>query len=258
MVEKDNGVIGAGAPSGEERGLHSEGTLLIRRLERLAPLHDDDRRALLELPIRAKAHYADQDIVREGDRPTECGLVLKGFVFRHKLVADGRRQIVSFNPAGEIPDLQSLYLPRLDYSIGTLVPTRMGYVPHQALRALVQSRPSIAAALWREIVVEASIFREWMVSLGRRSAYQRVAHLLCEIGLKLEMAGHGTRSEYEFPVTQSELADALGISTVHANRVVQELRRTNIVVWRGSSVTILDWRALQEAGEFDPAYLHIQ
>lgn len=240
----------------EQASLDSNGERLIRRLELIGPLRDEDRQAVLELPIRVRAFGADQDILREGDRPTECGLVLDGFLFRHKLVTDGRRQILSFHPTSDMPDLQSVFLGTMDHSIGTLVASRVAFIPHAAIRELIQKRPSAATALWRETMVEAAMFREWMVGLGRRSAYQRVAHLLCEIGLKLERVGLGTRTQYEFPVTQTELADALGMSTVHANRVVQELRRTKIVIWRGSSVTIQDWDALTEAGEFNVTYLH--
>jgi CRP-like cAMP-binding protein len=256
MPDNEHGRKLARTADAEQRRLDREGERLLRKLEGHAPLEPEDRQALLRLPMRTRTYAADQDLIREGDRPTECCLVLEGFVFRHKLVTDGRRQIISFHPAGDMPDLQSLFLKRMDHSIATLVPARVGFIPHQAMRELIQSRPSLAAALWRETLVEGSIFREWIVGLGRHSAYQRVAHLLCEIGLKLEMVGLGTRTKYELPLTQTELADALGMSTVHANRIVQELRRSKIVIWRGHSVTIPDWHALKAAGEFDPRYLH--
>lgn len=233
-------------------GLHC----LVRRLEKIAELAEDDKQQLLGLPAHIRSFEADQDVVREGDRPAECGLVVEGFVCRYKVVADGRRQIMSFHTTGDLPDLHSLHLPVLDDSIAALVPTRMAFIPHPAIEHLVRHNPTIANALWRMTLIDASIFREWMLGLGRRSAYQRVAHLLCETAFRLKQVGLGDERGYAFPITQSELGDALGISTVHANRVVQELRRNQLIIWHGATVTILDWEGLQLAADFDPAYLH--
>jgi len=229
---------------------------LLRRLENGVEFTEEERQLLLNLPLHVRSFEADQDVVREGDRPSDTGLVLEGFVCRHKVAADGRRQILSFHPAGDIPDLQSLRLKAMDHSIAALVPTRMAFIPHHALEALIRTSPMIASALWRQTLIDAAIFREWMLGLGRRSAFQRVAHLLCEMALRLKQVGLGDERGYNFPVTQSELGDALGISTVHANRVVQELRRSRLIVWQGAKLTILDWDGLQMAADFDPAYLH--
>lgn len=233
-------------------GLH----WLVRRLEGIADLTEDDKQLLLGLPTHVRGFEADQDIVREGDRPAECAMVIEGFVCRYKVVADGRRQIMSFHTTGDIPDLHSLHLPTLDDSICALVPTKMAFIPHQAIESLVRQSPTITGALWRLTLIDASIFREWMLGLGRRSAYQRVAHLLCETALRFKQVGLGGERGYTFPITQAELGDALGISTVHANRVVQELRRNELIIWQGSTLTILDWDGLQLAADFDPAYLH--
>ena len=234
----------------------SESHRLVRKLESIAVLSGEERQALLHLPMRVKAFEADQTIVREGDRPFECGLVLTGFVCRHRVVADGRRQIMSFHTPGDIPDLQSLHLKVMDHSLGALVPTTMAFIAHPAMADLIRSHPGIAAALWRDTLIDAAIFREWMVGLGRRSAHQRIAHLLCEMALRFKAVGLGSEHAYELPATQAELADALGLSAVHANRVLQDLRRSELIVLRGHAVTILDWDGLQQAGEFDPGYLH--
>ena len=246
----------AGNDGAEVRGAAPVSDRWARKLDSIAELSEADVAAIRALPLRVREFAADQDIVREGDRPAECALVMEGFVFRHKLVIDGRRQILSFDPPGDVPDLQSLHLTRMDHSIGTLVRTKIGFIAHRAIEQLAQSRPGVGAALWRETLIDAAIYREWMIGLGRRSAYQRVAHLLCEMALRLEAVGLGGRDGFQFPVTQAELADALGLSTVHANRVVQELRRAGIVAWRGPAVVILDWAGLREAGGFDAAYLH--
>lgn len=233
-------------------GLH----WLVRRLEALVELPDDEKQMLLCLPTHVRTFEADQDIVREGDRPLDCCLVVEGFACRYKVVADGRRQIMSFHTSGDMPDLHSLHLSVLDDSLAALVPTRMSFIPHSAIMAMIRGNPGIAAALWRLTLIDASIFREWMLGLGRRSAYQRVAHLLCETALRLKQVGLGDESGYSFPITQSELGDALGISTVHANRVVQELRRNQLIIWHGPTVSILDWPGLMLAADFDAAYLH--
>ena len=229
---------------------------LVHRLERIADLSEDDKQLLLDLPAQMRGFDGDQDVVREADRPTECGLIVEGFVCRYKVRADGRRQIMSFHTTGDLPDLQSLHLSVLDHSIATIAPTKMAFIPHSAIKTVVRRNPSLAAAFWRLTLIDASIFREWMLGLGRRSAYQRVAHFLCETALRLKQVGLGDERGYDFPITQSELGDAMGISTVHANRVVQELRSNDLITWYGSTLSILDWDGLQIAADFDPAYLH--
>lgn len=231
---------------------------LLRKLEIAAELSDEEKRALLDLPMAFRTFEADQDLVREGERPAECCLILKGFVCRYMLLSDGSRQILSFHIPGDIPDLQSLHLKVMDHSLGTLVPTSVAFISHQSLHDLNARHPRIASAFWRDTLVDAAIFRLWMVNIGRRSAYGRIAHLLCELLVRLKAAGLAQDHAYELPVTQAELGDALGLSTVHVNRILQELRGKGLIVLRGSSLTICDWEGLKEAGGFDPAYLHLQ
>ena len=239
-----------------QNGPASDGSILARKLSSHAELSQADWDAILDLPIRVKTYEADQEIVHDGDRPTECGVVLEGFAFRHKMVIDGRRQIMSFHPAGDMPDLQSMYLRTMDHGIGALVRTKMGFISHRVVEELARSRKSINTALWREALIDAAVTREWMIGLGRRSAYERMAHLLCEMALRLEAVGLSSRNEFRFPATQMELADALGLSTVHANRIIQELRRSHMITWRGAVIAIRDWDGLCGAAGFDPAYLH--
>jgi CRP-like cAMP-binding protein len=200
----------------------------------------------------------DQDIVREGDRPTRSCLILSGFTATYKITAGGKRQIVSFGIAGDIPDLQSLHLKVLDISIGTLTQCRMGFITHDDLREICTRYPRIAAAFWRETLVEGAIFREWVANVGQREAYHRMAHLLCEMLVRLRVVGLAEDRACDLPITQGEFADAMGITTVHVNRVLQQMRADGLIELKGDRLNIPDWEQLKKVGEFDPTYLHLE
>lgn len=234
-----------------------EHALLIRKLETTERLGPEDKQALSALPLQIRDVEADTDIVREGDRPSACCLVLDGFFSRYKIVGEGQRQILALNIPGEIPDLQSLFLRTLDHSLASLTPARLAYIPHSALYDIVAQYPRITAALWRETLIDASIFREWIANVGRRSARQRVAHVLCELMVRLKAVGLAGDHAMQLPLTQAELADATGLSAVHVNRVLQELRAEGLIKSRGRHTEATDWPGLKAAGEFDAGYLHM-
>lgn len=229
---------------------------LLRKLESIAELGAEEEAAIAGLPLRIVDYPANADIICEGDKPTECCLVLDGFVFRYKIIADGKRQILSFHPSGDIPDLQSIYLKVMDHSLATLVRTRVAFINHERMIDLTRRYPLIAAAFWRDTLIDAAIFREWMVGLGRRTALQRIAHLLCEMAMRIGAIGLSDERSYELPVTQGDLADATGLSNVHVNRTLTELRESGLILVRRSQVRILDWPGLLQAADFDSAYLH--
>ncbi|PVE23933.1 Crp/Fnr family transcriptional regulator [Microvirga sp. KLBC 81] len=237
--------------------IHPHTAALIRKLESLAPLAPEEKAALLGLPLRLKTVAADQDIVCEGDRPSECCLIVEGFACRYNLTGEGKRQILSFHIGGDIPDLQSLHLRVMDHSLGTLVPSKLAFIQHDALRSFMRSHPRLGDLFWRDTLIDAAVFRQWIVGLGRREARGRIAHLLCELLVRLRAAELVEDHVFGLPVTQAELGDALGISTVHVNRVLQELRGENLISWRGETLQVLDWEGLKQAGEFDPTYLHL-
>lgn len=237
---------------------HSPNGLMIRKLESIFALSDEERQVLSRLPIQVTTFKADQDIVRIGDRPSQSCLILQGFTCVYKLTAEGKRQIVAFHVPGDIPDLQSLHLKVMDNSLATVSACTLGFIPHEALHDVCNRYPRITAALWRETLVDASIFREWMTGIGRREAYHRMAHLLCELRVRLSMVGLVEDETFDLPITQAEFADAIGASTVHVNRVLQELRADGLIRSRGTQVSILDWERLKEAGDFDPLYLHLR
>jgi CRP-like cAMP-binding protein len=230
---------------------------LVRKLESVHPLTADEKQALLDLPIQVRDLDAGQDIVREGDRPSRCCLVLDGFAQRYKIVGDGRRQIMSFHIPGDMPDILSLHMAVMDHSLGILSRSRVGFISHESLREVIRRHPRVESALWRDTLVDAAIFREWMVGIGRRDARARIAHLLCELVTRMELVGRTESKSVQTPLTQNNIADALGLSTEHVNRVVQELRAANLITWQGRTLAINDWDGLKEVGEFDPAYLYL-
>ena len=237
---------------------HHAAAVLIRKLESITELTDDERAALHRLPYQIKNVAADQDLVSDGERPSQCCLILEGFSCRYKVTPDGKRQILSFHIAGDIPDLQSLHLKVMDHALGLLTPGKVAFISHESLFDLCNRHPNVAGAFWRDTLIDAAVFREWITNIGRRSAYQRTAHLLCEVSVRLRAVGLAEGNAFPFPVTQAEIADATGLSNVHVNRTLQELRAAGLIDMRDGRVTVRNWNGLQEAGEFDPTYLHIK
>jgi len=238
--------------------LTSQDTPLVRKLESIVSLTEDEKRALADLPMQVMTLRGDQDIVREGDRPSRCCLFLEGIGCTYKVTADGRRQIVAFNIPGSIPDLQSLHLETLDTSVSTLEPCTVGFIRHEAVQDLCDRYPRIAAAFWRKALIDAAVYREWVINIGQRDAYKRMVHLLCEMVVRLNAVGLASENTCELPITQSELGDALGITTVHVNRVLKQIRADDLVRTKGTVLTIPDWEALKQAGDFNPNYLHLR
>ena len=232
-------------------------TLLVRKLESIGRLSNEEREAVMSLPIRTQGLLPKQDIVREGDTPSQTCLLVEGWAYRYKLLGEGRRQILSFHVGGDTPDLESLHVQSMDHSLGTLTRCTVAFISHSALRDLTARHPNVAAALWRDTLVDAGIFRAWMIGLGRRSAYERIAHLFCEMYLKLEAAGLADGHRCQIPLTQCDLADALGLTPVHVNRVLQSLRGQGLITLKGSNLVVERWDELVETGEFDPAYLQL-
>src|SRR4051794_3148772 len=243
-------AVRSAPPSPAERGR------LIRKLESIGDVAAEEKAALRELPVQVRNFPDGRDIVAEGDRPMQCCLVLDGFVCRYRLLPEGRRQILSFHVSGEIPDLQSLHLKTMDHSLGTLSDSKLGFISHADLRELIRRFPRVGSLFWRDTLIDAAIFREWMVGLGRRTAHQRIAHLMCEMLLRVKAVGLARDHQYPLPITQTELADALGLTVVHVNRVLRSLREDGMLRVDRNSVSILNWERIRELAEFDPLYLH--
>ena len=195
--------------------------------------------------------------MREGDKPQNSCLMLSGFSFRHKVAGNGGRQIFSIHMKGDLADLQNSLLGTADHNLQALTHVEVALIPVEAVQEIAFSRPAIGRAMWYETLVDASIFREWTLNVGRRDARTRAAHMLCEFALRLETAGLGERCNYELPMTQEQLADALGLTSVHTNRTLMGLGVDGLISRRNRTVRIEDWSGLAAVGDFDPAYLHL-
>ncbi|MDB5707128.1 MAG: Crp/Fnr family transcriptional regulator [Sphingomonas bacterium] len=230
---------------------------LAKRLETRGALTVDDFTAITTLPCTLREFEPNQYLLREGDRPKFCSFLVSGFVFRHKIVADGGRQIVSVHTAGDMIDLQNMLLPEADHNIQALTASTVAQILHEDALALSFTHPNVGKALWRESLIEASIFREWVANVGRRDARARTAHTICELATRREVAGLGARETYELPMTQEQLGDALGLTSVHVNRTLKTLQDDGLIVRRKRSVAIANWEGLRAVADFTSNYLHL-
>ena len=234
----------------------SPNDLMIRKLESIFRLSDDEKQVLQDLPVQVESLKPGQDIVRIGEHASRSCLLLEGFTCVYKLTSDGKRQIMAVHVPGDMPDLQSLHLKVMDMSIASISTSMVGFIQHNALKQACERSPRLTAAFWRETLVDASIYRDWILNIGQRGAYPRVAHLLCELLVRLKAVGFADNDSFRLPITQAELADAIGITPVHMNRVFQALRADGLIEAKRGKVTILEEKRLKEEGDFDPLYLH--
>lgn len=231
---------------------------LYARLGWRDTLTDEERRALLHIANPPKVYPAGADVVREGDRVTRSTLIVDGFATRYRMLQDGERQITNIHVSGDFVDLHSFLLKVMDHSVGALSDCTMVTFEHDGLREVTREYPHLTRMLWLSTLLDSAINREWIVGLGRLSAFARLAHLICELYVRLQVVGRAGSNSLTIPITQTELGDALGISSVHVNRVLQEMRERNLVVWKGARIDILDWDNLAAAAEFDLRYLHLE
>jgi CRP-like cAMP-binding protein len=229
----------------------------LRKLSARSPLSDDDRAVLAALPQGDVRVGTREFVVQEGERVDRSLLLLEGLAARYKLLPNGNRQIVSLHVAGDLLDLHSAILKVTDHSIAAFGPARIAHVLHEPLLAAMEASPAIARALWRDALVDAANSREWLLNVGRRDAYARTAHLLCELALRLGAVGLCRDGRFTLPLTQGDLADTTGLTAVHINRTLQRLRADGLISTHGSEVRIEDWARLAAAGSFDPAYLYL-
>jgi CRP-like cAMP-binding protein len=231
---------------------------MLRKLEYSGPLNESDRKAVLALPCRLMTIEPNHYVVREGDKPTHSCLLRSGFVYRHKLVADGARQICSIHMDGDIVDLQNSLLGTADHNVQALTRSEVAFIPREAIKQIAFERPAVGMAMWLDTLVDGSIFREWIAKVGRRDARMRIAHLLCEFSLRLEAAGLGDHTKYTLPMTQEQLADCTGLTSVHVNRTLQALDKDGVISRTTRSVTVDDWKRLASEGDFSSGYLHLR
>jgi CRP-like cAMP-binding protein len=232
---------------------------LARRLAQRVKLDADDRKAVMGLPFTLKTMERAHFIVRERELATHSCVMLSGYSIRSKLAATGMRQIVAIHMKDEFVDLQNSMLKVADHSVQMLTAGRVAMIPRNEIIRLTLDRPKIGHAMWIDTLVDGSIFREWIMNVGRRDARTRLAHLFCEFALRLKLAGLGRDDGYELPMTQEQLADATGLTSVHINRTIKALEAEGLINRSNPrSINIGDWRRLAEVGDFDSNYLHLR
>ncbi|HEU4986027.1 MAG TPA: Crp/Fnr family transcriptional regulator [Rhizobiaceae bacterium] len=231
---------------------------LLIKLARRDELSDEERHAIEAAIAKIETVVAGHELVAEGARLNYSILLIEGLCARCKIMRDGTRQIASLHIDGDFIDLHSFVLKVMDHTIVALTQCRIAIVPHERLKLITERYPHLTRLLWLNTVIDAAIHREWLVSVGRRTVQASLAHLLCEMYLRLQAVGKVAGWSFALPVTQADLGDMLGLSVVHVNRNVKKLRETGFITWEGSRITIRNWDRLTELAEFDPTYLNLQ
>ncbi len=236
---------------------HGSANPLIRKLEHAGTLSDHDRATLMQVCSRSRNVAAGQDIIHQGDPPHDVNLVLDGMACHYKLMPDGARQITGLLLPGDFCDLHIAILNRIDHSIATLSPCTLVEIPETVIRDLMREHPGIAHAFWWATLVNEATLREWLAGLGRRHAASRMAHLFCELLLRFQAVGHAEGNSFVLPLTQTDLADILGLTNVHVNRTLHDMRRAEMIQMAKRRITICDVDRLRGFCSFDPSYLHL-
>ena len=218
-------------------------------------LSDEEQALLGDLMAGERSFAAGQDIVASGSRPAYSTLILDGLAARYKVLADGGRQFTSLQVPGDFVDLYAFLLKTMDHGVIALSPCRVILADHSKLRSITERAPHLTRLLWLDTLIDGAIHREWIVAMGRRSKVSHLAHLFCELFVRLQVVKRTNGMSFHLPVSQAELADVLGLSVVHMNRVISALRNSGVIAWANHTVTILDWQKLQQIAEFDPTYL---
>jgi CRP-like cAMP-binding protein len=227
----------------------------VKRLSSRSVLTEAEADSVLGLPGDTKLIAAHRDIVQQGDHVDHACLVVEGLVGRFGQNAEGVRQITCLHIPGDMADLPSVVSPKAGWGLVALTSTTILRIPHADLRRLAACHPGLAEAFWRDCVADGSIFSEWVVNVGRRSAVSRLAHLFCEMAIRCEQAGQGDQRAFPLPITQQDLGDAAGLTAVHTNRTLKELRERSLVELRSGKVTVHDWDRLVSTGDFDAGFM---
>lgn len=231
---------------------------MVRKLSHWDGLSQAEVEAIHALPHTRRRLDSGQYLVWDGDKPRHSGLLLSGFAYRHKEAGNGGRQILSIHMKGDLIDLQNSLLGTADHNVQMLTNGEVALIPVDAVRELAFSHPNVGMAMWYETLVEGSIFREWVLNIGRRDARTRIAHLLCEFAIRLERAELGRHTTYELPITQEQLADAVALTSVHVNRTLMKLEQDGLIGRTKRIISIVDWKELVKVADFEPRYLHLE
>ncbi len=231
---------------------------LLMKLRARDVVSDAEERVLRDAVSEVREVPAGRTIVRAGVTLSDCTLLIEGLIARYKDLADGQRQIMELHVPGDFIDLHSFLLKRLEHNVGSLTSVRLATVPHDAIRLITEKHPHLARMLWFSTLLDAAIHRERILSVGRRTAIARIAHLICELLVRLEVVGLAAEMRFPLPLTQADIADATGLTSVHVNRMLRRLRDEELLIFRGGEVIIQDWDRLQRIAEFTPDYLYLE
>lgn len=232
---------------------------LILNLEARDTVSKDEAQLLHSLVVRERSFAVDEDLVVQGSRPNCSTLLLSGIAARYKVMEDGKRQITALHVAGDFVDLHAFPLKIMDHGIVALSPCHAAFLDHADLKKITETQPHLTRLFWLSTVIDGAIHREWIVAMGRRSKISHLAHLFCELFVRLRVVGETKENSFAFPLKQSELADVLGISLVHLNKTLSLLRNKQVLEWsqKTRTIEILNWKGLAKLAEFDPAYLNL-
>ena len=233
-------------------------TTHLKKLRKRFEISADEERAIRGAVADTRKVGADKVLIREGQELNESLLLVSGWLARSKDLAGGERQMTELHITGDFPDLHGFTLKRLDHDILTLCDCTLAVVPHDRMRQMTERFPRLGRIYWFMTNMDAAIHREWALSLGKRSAISRMAHLFCELYVRLDVVEQTRGDSYDFPLTQRELAECLGLTAVHANRTLQELRRRGLIALENRQVSMLDRSGLESVAEFDPSYLYLE
>ncbi len=228
---------------------------LVNKLQTFQALSVEEQHALASLTERVVAYDRRGEILHEGDPLTGIFLLRKGWAYRFTILPGGRRQIISFLIPGDLCNAHLLLFRRMEHGITALTSCEIGVISPERFLDVLDRHPRISRALYLNGLVLEAVLRERIVTLGRRTATQRIAHLLCELLLRLRATGLARDHSYDLPLTQMDIADTLGLNHVHVNRVMKTMRRMGLIKLKGHLLEIPDWDELTALGEFDPRHL---
>lgn len=223
------------------------------------PLGDEEVQVLESLSRNPKTYAANRDLIREGRKPEHVFLVMSGWAYRYKLLPNGNRQILAYLIPGDLCDVHIFLFDEMDHSIGLLSEAQVAAIPSDEMLEVMERFPKIERALWWSTLVDEATLREWLLNVGQRDAYERLAHLFCEMEVRMEAVGLiKPDGSFDFPLTQIELADTTGLTSVHVNRTLQRMRRDKLIEFGQQRMRILDFPGLRGVGQFNPNYLHVE
>ena len=231
---------------------------LLKKLRMRDEVSEAEAQVLRDSVSEVQKLKAGQTLVRTGESISRSTLLVDGLIARFKDLSDGQRQIMEVHVSGDFVDLHGFLLKRLDHNVGALSDVTVAYVPHQALATITAEQPHLSRMLWLSTLMDASIQREHILSMGRRPAMARIGHLMCELCIRLEVVGLASERRFRLPLTQVDLADATGLTAIHVNRMLRQLRERKLLTFRNGDVEIHDWEQLQGLSDFDPTYLHLE